>query len=878
MQFIITKKEKEDLERLVNNFNKMRLSKWLIALFFLAISSSIFAQDKGIGDAKKYTLGSIQVSGSTTYNETTVIAFTGLKKGEEIYLPGERLSQVINKLWNLGLFSDVNFYIADIKGNTVDLELEINEVPKLNEVKIRGIKKRKQEELQKELKLKKGTKLTESFLANTKNALTNKYRKKGYLNVDPIISTRQIKDSLDNVLGEDMVINIKRGEKVKVSQIQVNGNEAFSDRKIRRFMKNTKQKNFFRIFKRSKYIPEDFKEDKQRVVEKLKENGYRDARIVSDTMFPTSEKTVEVQLEVNEGNQYYFGEVTFLGNSVYSDQELASLLAIRKGDPYNGPLLDEKITGGPKQKENITDLYQDNGYLFSRVVPVETKVYNDTIDFEIRIVEGKIAYFDNVTVKGNDRTHDHVAYRNVRTFPGEQYSKQAIMRTARELSQLGYFNPEGIKPDLKNVDPSAGTVDVEFEVEEQGASQIQLQGGYGGGGFIGTLGLSFNNFSLRGIGDKDAWKPLPMGDGQQLSLRAQASIAFRNYSLTFVEPWLGGRKPVQLSVSLSQTEQFLFDPFTRRADNSRSFSITGINVGLGKQLRIPDEYFFLSANVGYQHFNLNNYNVGLFRFPDGYSNNLSFTFALRRDNTCCNPIFPKSGSRFNISAKLTPPYSMFNGVDYKSLSEERNIALEENDEEALARIDQQRFDWLEFYKVKFQGEWFNKIAGDLILRKNIEFGFLGAYNDDRGIPPFERFFVGGDGLAGFAMDGREIIALRGYPNQSIIPRRRTEVTQESFNDGATIYNKFTLELRYPITLNPSASIFGLTFFEAGSAFDSFDNYSPFDLSRSAGAGLRIFMPQFGLLGIDFGYGFDPIPGSNTGANGWETHFIIGQQF
>lgn len=871
------------MEKQVSNFiRSYKNTNLLIGLIVLLLlfTSNASAQDIGIGNAKEYTLGDITVTGITSYNERTVIAFTGLKRGEKLYLPGDRLSQVIQKLWDLGLFSDVNFYLIDVsEDNVAHLELEINEVPKLNDIKVRGIKKKKQEELIKDLKLEKGTKLTENFIANTKNQIKNKYRKKGFLNVEPIIITKAEKDSLNEVIGENMTINIKLGEKIKVSDIVISGNEDFSDAKIRRFMKNTKKKNFIRVFKRSKLIPEDFEEDKQRIVEKLKERGYRDARVVSDTIIKDSESTVQIKMDINEGNRYYFGEISFLGNSVYSDKDLKTLLEIRKGDPYNGLLFEEKITGGPKQKEgNLTDTYQDNGYLFSRIIPVETKVYNDTIDFEIRISEGPIAYFNNVRVKGNDRTNDHVVYRNLRTLPGEQYSKKAVMNTAREMSQLGFFDPESIRPDIQNPNPVDGTVDIEYQVEEQGASQIQLQGGYGGGGFIGTLALSFNNFSLKGIGDKKSWKPLPMGDGQTLSLRAQASIAFQNYSLNFVEPWLGGKKPVQLSVSLSQTKQFLFDPFTRRADRSRQFSITGINVGLGKRLRVPDEYFFLSTSIGYQHFDLQNYNVGLFRFPNGFSNNVSFNVGLRRDNTYSNPIFPMGGSRFSANLKFTPPYSLFDNVDYKTLSDERQIALAENDNDRLAEIDQERFDWLEFYKINFSAEWFNRLFDKLVLRQNIEFGFIGAYNNDRGIPPFERFFVGGDGLAGFAMDGREIIALRGYPNQSIIPRSRTDITQESFNDGATIYNKFTLDLRYPITLNPSASIYGLAFFEAGSTFDSFREYSPFDLSRSAGAGVRIFMPQFGLLGIDFGYGFDPIPGSNTGANGWETHFIIGQQF
>lgn len=868
------------MERQVNNLLHKNIQQLALLICLVICINTTYGQDLSIDGATKYTLGEISVTGTTTYNERTVIAFTGLRKGEELYLPGERINKVINKLWDLGLFSDINIFISNVNGRVADIEIDITEVPKLNVVSLKGDKKKKLEELKKELKLKKDVKLTENFIANTKNHIKNKYRKKGFLNVDPRISTRTIKDSLDQIVGEDMLINIVKGDKIKVAEIRVNGNEDFSDQKIRKFMKNTKQKNRFRIFKRSKLIPSDFIEDKQRIVEKLREKGYRDARVVSDTLIIKNEELVEIELTINEGRQYVFGDISFLGNSVYSDNQLRNLLSIRKGDVYNSSLLDKKITGGPKQNpENITDIYQDNGYLFSRVIPVETRVYGDTIDFEIRIIEGPIAYFNNISIKGNDRTNDHVAYRNLRTFPGEQYSKQAIMRTAREISQLGFFDPESIRPDIQNANPTDGTVDVVYEVAEQGASQVQLQGGYGGGGFIGTLGLSFNNFSLKGIGDKKSWNPLPMGDGQQLSLRAQASIAFQNLSLTFVEPWLGGKKPVQFSVSLSQTKQFQFNPFTGRADRSSQFSITGVNVGLGKRLRIPDEYFFISSSLGFQHFDLNNFNFGsLFSFPNGTANNFSFNLGLSRDNTFDNPIFPLGGSRFNISAKFTPPYSLFSSVNWSALNQERDIAIMNNNQQRIEEIDQERFRWLEFYKIKASTEWFNRIWDKLVLRTNIEFGFLGAYNNERGVPPFERFFVGGDGLAGFAMDGREIIALRGYPNQSIIPRTRNSTAVEDFNNGATIYNKYTLELRYPITLNPSASIYGLTFFEAGSTFDRFENFTPFELNRSAGAGLRIFMPQFGLLGIDFGYGFDPVPGTNSGANGWETHFIIGQQF
>jgi outer membrane protein insertion porin family len=505
---------------------------------------------------------------------------------------------------------------------------------------------------------------------------------------------------------------------------------------------------------------------------------------------------------------------------------------------------------------------------------VEVAVRGDTIDFEIRIREGKLAYFNHISVVGNDRTNDHVIYRELRTRPGQKYSKRNVVRTIRELGQLGFFDAEQLSPNFKNVDPASGTLDLEYSVVERGSSQIELQGGYGGGGFVGTLGLSFNNFSLRNIFNKEAYKPLPMGDGQKLSLRAQASSFYQTYSLSLTEPWLGGKKPVQLSTSFSHTIQYLFDFNTRERDPDRRFLITGGSVGLAKRLQWPDDYFQLSQAISFQHYNLKNYNTGLFTFGDGFSNNFAYTIGLTRNNTATNPIYPTLGSEFSITAKLTPPYSAFSSKDFKALRDERaelEDFLRENpgDVDAtdrIAEIDQERFNWLEYYKIKFRGTWYTSLVGKLVLRSNAEFGFLGAYNNARGIPPFERFFLGGDGLGAFSLDGREVIQLRGYPNQSLSPI-----------DGNTIYNKFSLELRYPITLKQVASIYALTFAEAGQSYDGFRNYNPFNVNRSAGVGLRIFMPAFGLLGIDFGYGFDPVLGGIE-PNGWETHFIIGQQF
>ncbi len=850
---------------------------YCIILFTILSVFTLQAQQKELDSGRKYTINEITVTGAQSFNEQTVVAFTGLKKGDRIYIPGEKLSQVTKKLWEQNLFSDIAFYVTNIEGDNVDLELYIVELPKLNEVTIMGdgVRKSKIKEIIKDNDLKAGKKITENLVTTTKNYVENKYKKNGFYNTTATITTTPELDSTGVEVSKNMIIAVEKGKRVKVKKINFEGNEQFSDSKLRRFMKKTKQKNFFRVWKRSKYTEEGFEEDKESLLKKYKASGYRDARIVSDTLKVLDKKNVVLDLSLAEGDKYYFGEIKFIGNSVFTDGQLRQVLGITKGDVYNGVMLKERIQDdSAPDAEDITNLYQNNGYLAARINPVEVAVRNDTIDFEIRIMERNLFHFDHVTVVGNDRTNDHVVYRELRTRPGQVYSKRDVVRTIRELGQLGFFDPEQLSPNFKKVDENAGLVDLEYSVVEKGSSQIELQGGYGGGGFVGTLGLSFNNFSLRNLFNLKAYKPLPMGDGQKLSLRAQASGYYQTYSLSLTEPWLGGRKPVQLSTSFSHTIQNFYDYNNRRADKSRSFTITGGSVGLAKKVKWPDDYFVWSNAISFQHYNLNNYNTGLFTFGDGYSNNLAYTVGISRNNTATNPIYPTSGSEFSLTAKLTPPFSALNNVDYKSLKNERaDLLLVPSDapnyvdaNKRISEIDQERFKWLEYYKVKFKGTWYTRLIDKLVLRTSTELGFLGAYNNDRGVPPFERFFLGGDGMGAYSLDGREVIALRGYPNQSL-----------SDGDGSTIYNKFSLEVRYPVTLKQMASIYVLGFVEGGGAYNKFKDYNPFELKRSAGAGLRIFMPAFGLLGIDFGYGFDPVLGGNE-PHGWKTSFIIGQQF
>jgi len=867
------------LEKQVNKLNKFLMLNKSIKLFLtVLVLGNIFqakAQERVPFDqGREYILAGVSVIGKISYNEQTVVTFAGLEKGQRITVPGEEISSAIKKLWKLGLFNEIDTYINRIDGDSIFIDMHISELPKLSEVKINGVKKSKVDGLIKDNSLTKGKIVNENLITTTKNYIENKYKKDGFYNTKVVINTYPDTTSGNEV---KMLINIDKGKKVKVSSIVVDGNDKLSDGRIRKAMKNTKTRFPLRFWKGSKYIKEKYNEDLENIVSVYKEKGYRDARVVSDSISYNKDKnTVDIKLKVEEGNKYYFGNIKFLGNSVYSDQGLTKMLGIKKGDVYNGVLLQKRIEDKTKPDANdIKNLYQNSGYLFSTVNAVEVKTANDTIDFEIRIMEGPMAYFNKITVVGNDKTNDKVIYRELRTLPGQKYSKELLMRTLRELGQLGFFDPQALEPKFKNVDPAAGTVDIEYNVVEKGSSQIELQGGYGGGGFIGTLGLSFNNFSIRNIFKKDAYTPLPMGDGQKLALRLQGSSYFQTYSLSFTEPWLGGKKPVQFSGSISHSKQFLYTGRTSDVDRDKSFNITSISLGIAKKLNVPDDYFILSQGISFQYYDLNNYNTGLFTFGNGNSRNLAYTIGLRRDSRGIDPIFPTFGSEFSISAKFTLPYSLFNGIDYANLKNDPDYQTTNAAGDVVpdkSKIDQKRFNWLEYYKIKFKADWYTKIYGKFVLRSLGEFGFLGAYNNDRGLVPFERFFLGGDGLANYSLDGREVIQLRGYPNQSLTP-----LDVNGNQNGATIYNKFSLELRYPITLKGAASIYALTFLEAGAAYDNFRDYNPFVLQRSAGFGLRVFMPAFGLLGIDFGHGFDPVPGS-TQKNGWETHFIIGQQF
>lgn len=834
----------------------MRLITTTLFIIILLFSSTIQSQEQkdtiakntnvSFEKGKEYILGGITVTGLKKFAEETVKVFTGLRTGQPLKLPGDKLTSAIKKLYESKQFSNVDVYLAKVDGNTVYLQFDVRELPQLNNVKISGIRNSKAKDLIKEAELRQGAQVTDNFRVTTKNYITKKYTDKGFLNAKVNLDIRN--DTVDPSI-VNMNVYIDKGSKIKIKNINFTGNEKLSDKTLRKAMSNTKQKLFGRFWKGSKYIEEDYQEDLESILDKYSRQGFRDARILEEGISWNDDNTIDVNIKLEEGRQYRFAEIKFIGNKEFTDEYLQSILKIDKGDVYNGAVLDERVNGdGTPTSQDVTTLYQDSGFLFATIKPVETKVENDSITVEIRIREDEKARIRKVTVSGNEKTNDKVIFRELRVKPGDLFSKSNIIRSIREIGQLGFFD-QNVVPDVQP-NYNDKTVDIDFAVAERGGSQIELQGGYGGGAFIGTLGLSFNNFSIRNIFNKEAYTPLPMGDGQSLSLRLQTSRTFSTYSFSFTEPWLGGRKPKALSFSVYSSNQFQINPQTFDVDRDRSLGIVGASIGLGQRLKWPDDFFQLSQTIAYQSFNLNNYGfrVGSDILNNGTLNNLSYNINLERNSAGPTLIFPTYGSQFSIGLKATLPYSLFNDRDYSDLP-----AAE-------------KYKWLEYFKVNVKGRWFTSFTEKLVLMTNAEMGFLGFYNEEIGLSPFERYFVGGDGIAVFQLDGREVIGLRGYENNQLSPL-----------GGGSIYNKFQLELRYSITDSPAASIYTVGFLEAGNSYDNFETFNPFNLKRSAGVGVRIFMPAFGLLGIDFAHGFDPLPGQIE-KSGWQTHFIIGRQF
>jgi outer membrane protein insertion porin family len=816
-----------------------------------SLQKSIPADSLSYLNPRDYIIGGVTVTGTKYLDKDVLVQISKLSKGDRINLPGEQNAAVVKRMYDQGLFDDVQLYITKINLDTVYLEIAVTERPRLSRLHITGIRKGEIEDLQKKLSDKNSKIVNENLLSTTTAIIKKHFNEKGFLNTTVDIKQRKDPGDPNSVI---LDVAVDKKQKVRINKVIFEGNTAFSSKKLKKFLKKTRERKWYNLFGSRKFLQEKYTEDKQNLIEKMQDKGYRDAEIIKDSVWKNDDKTVNVKIKVYEGHKYYFGNIKWSGNARYPSDLLSKLIRIKKGDVFSEEELNKRLQGPTPNNDDISTVYLDAGYLTYNADPVQTKIYNDTVDLDIRIYEGPQYTINKVDVKGNDVTNDKVVRREIRVKPGQKFNKDLLIRSTREIGQLGNFDEQKTEPKPTNINPADGTVDIIFNVVEKPSDQIELSGGFGGGQIVGTLGLTFNNFSLKNIFHFKDYKPLPKGDGQRLSIRGQSSgRTYQNYSFTFSEPWLGGKKPIFFALSaytqLSSTGQY----FAKSNPNYNNLRINGVGVTLGKKLNWPDNYFQINYSLNFDHYNLDNYPGYIFQ--NGTSFNIKLTQEITR-NSLDAPIFPTQGSNIKFTIQGTPPYSLWNGVNYK-------IATPE-----------QEYHFVEYYKVKWDAQWFQKLIGKLVLMSQVRFGFLGEYNSFVPASPFERFKLGGDGMQSYQfLQGSDIIGLRGYQNFSIIPVGTNY--NENTNPGSTIYNKYTFELRHPVIASQSATIFVLAFAEGGNVWNNFDQFNPFNVRRSVGVGARIFLPIFGLLGLDYGYGFDKIPGIPD-ANRGQFHFSISQ--
>ncbi|MBR4506531.1 MAG: outer membrane protein assembly factor BamA [Bacteroidales bacterium] len=840
---------------------RLLLAVILILNIFALRAQTVVGSDDGYDldylTPKTYEIGGISFEGADNFDTRVVQLVAGLQVGDKVKIPGDKISAAVDNLWKQGMFEDVQIRVSRLQGSIAFLKIVLKERPRMEKFAFTGVRKGEADKLREEIKLGAGEVVTENMLRTSVNKIKGYYIDKGYTRAEVTPTTEA--DSTGRLT---ITFNVKRGKKVKIDSLMFVGNEQMSDIKLQTKMEKTHDVHYFwklrfwtkAFWKKSRYVESDFREDLAKVIDYYNEQGYRDARVVSDTVWDVpvdemkvSEKNrakqerVKVKVDIYEGQRFYFRNITFSGNTVYDDETLRRALRINKGDPYNKKELDQNLTYNPSGTD-ITSLYMDNGYLFFRATPVEVAVDGDSIDIEIRIVEGKQARIRNVWVEGNTITNDKIIMRELHTRPGDLFSRDALIRSQRELVTLGYFKQESIVPEPRP-NQEDGTVDIVYKVEEGSTSQLNLQGGYGSGMVIGQVGIQLNNFSVRNIFKKDAWVPLPAGDGQKLSLNAMTNGTYY-YALSgsFTEPWLGGKRAQSLTVSLYHNLNS--NGFYYKKDSEKYFSlqITGAGVSFSKRLKWPDDYFIMSHGISYKHYVLDNYSINSNIFTDGVANDLNYGFTLSR-NSFDSPIYTRSGSEVSVSTYFTPPYSLLSGKDYASATA------------------QEKYKWTEYYKINVRGSWMLNLVGDVVLNTRFRFGFMGYYNKDIGLSPFGRYFVGGDGLTSYMFDGREVVPLRGFENNSL---------GASANGGGAVFDRFTLELRQPIIESANATIWVAGFLEGGNCWADLKEFQPFSMYNSAGIGVRLFMPMFGLIGVDWGYGFQ----GNSG--GSHFHFSIGQ--
>lgn len=845
---------------------------FLTTAFFLVISTTAFSQiNRGpinLSDPneinylqpKDYVIGGVTMTGAQYLDTDVLLRIAKLTVGDYIEVPGEATANVIKDLMKENLFEDVQLWANRIEDETIFFEIKVVERPRLTRIDIHGLSKSQTEEVKKRLNERAGRIVNDNLMQSTRNVIERFLREKSHLY--PEIKITTVKDSTQPN-NEIVNVHVEKNKKIRVREVTFEGNEVFSDRQLTKSLKGIKPRRWFRIFGPGKFKDDKYKEAKEKMIASLQDKGYRDAQILKDSIYRYDENEIGIHFDIYEGPRYYVGNIDWLGNTRYRDSILNIILGIEKGDVYSEEKLHTKLMGPTRNSDDIASLYQNDGYLTFNINPVIKRIYNDTIDLEIQVSEGKQYTINNVIVRGNDVTNDRVVLRSIYVKPGQKYSREAIMRSIREISQLGMFDEQQITPDIpqSTMNHEEGMTDIVFNVVEKPSDQVELSGGYGAGQIIGTIGLSFNNFSTSNLFKKDAWKPLPRGDGQRLSIRGQTSgKRYQSYSFSFSEPWLGGKKPIYfgLNAYTSNSSYGGFNYYTGEQMVSDSelnrIWMTGVTASLGKRLRWPDNYFQISSSLSFQRYKLQNYG-NYFLFSDGTAYNINFTQEISR-NSVDAPIYPTSGSHIRLSVQLTPPYSAWNDINYQTA--EDNI----------------RYKWTEYHKWKFDSQWYTKIAGKLVLKTQAQFGYLGNYTNRTPTSTFERFKLGGDGMQGFDfLQGSEIIAMRGYANGTVIPASTGNGFQQiAINSGSPIYSKYQIELRHPVMLNEQATVFVLAFAEAGNTWNKFSEVNPFKVRRSAGVGARIFLPIFGMLGIDYGHPFDPIPGMSS--SNWKQSFTF----